>query len=206
MVSSKETSVTSYLESLPADRREDVAALRARVNRALPKGFEETMQYGMISWIVPLSRFATTYNGQPLAIASLAAQKNHNALYLFGAYGVPAVAEELALGFQRANKKLDMGKSCLRWKRLDDLALDALDGALRAVSVEQLIALHDAAHGTKKAVAKKAVAKKAVAKKAVAKKAVAKNAVAKKAVAKKAVAKKAVAKKAVAKNAVAKKR
>ncbi|MBN8611678.1 MAG: DUF1801 domain-containing protein [Deltaproteobacteria bacterium] len=195
MVSSKETSVSAYLASLPPERRDDVAALRARVNRALPKGFEETMQYGMISWIVPLARFATTYNGQPLAIASLAAQKSHNALYLFGAYAVPADAEKLAAGFARAGKKLDMGKSCLRWKTLDDLALEAIDDALRAVSVEQLIALHDAAHGAKKAVAKKAVAKKAVAKKAVAKRAVAKRAVAKRAVAKKPAPKKPAAKK-----------
>jgi hypothetical protein len=150
MVSSKETSVSSYLSSLPSDRRDAVAAMRALVNRALPKGFEETMQYGMISWIVPLTRFATTYNGQPLAIASLAAQKNHDALYLFGAYGKAGEEKKLAEGFARARKKLDMGKSCLRWKRLEDLALDAVVAALGAVTVEDMIALHEAAHGAKK--------------------------------------------------------
>lgn len=171
MVSSKETSVSSYLSSLPSERRGAVAAMRALVNRALPKGFEETMQYGMISWIVPLTRFATTYNGQPLAIASLAAQKNHDALYLFGAYGKAGEEKKLADGFARAGKKLDMGKSCLRWKRLEDLALDAVVAALGAVTVEDMIALHEAAHGAKKKARKKSpTTKKTAAKKTATKK------------------------------------
>jgi hypothetical protein len=91
MVSSKATTVAAYLASLPSDRRAAIDAVRRTVSANLPSGYDETMQYGMISWIIPLSRYPTTYNGQPLAMASLGAQKNYNALYLVCAYQDPAL-------------------------------------------------------------------------------------------------------------------
>ena len=170
----KPRDVSEYLASLPAERRDAIAAVRALVRRSLPEGFEEGIQYGMISWFVPLARVPHTYNGQPLTIASLAAQKSHNALYLMGAYAIPEEAARLANGFAAAGKRLDMGKSCLRWKTIDDLALAPLERALGAVTVEALVAHHDAVHGQKKAAPKKAAPKKAAPKKAVTKKAVTK--------------------------------
>jgi hypothetical protein len=77
----------------------------------------------MIVYEVPLSRYPDTYNGQPLCYAALAAQKNHAAVYLMSAYGNPAVVRELKDGFRKAGRKLDMGKSCIRFRRAEDLPL-----------------------------------------------------------------------------------
>ena len=128
--------------------------------------------WGMITYGVPLERFPDKYNGQPLCYIGLAAQKNHFALYLMGAYEDGSVDRALRDGFARAGKKLDMGKSCLRFKRLDELPLDVIGQAVAAVPPETLMSLHDAQHGAKKAPAKrKPAAKKKTVKKTTAKKA-----------------------------------
>src|ERR1044071_7921868 len=93
MASSPASTVAQYLASLPADRRSAIARVREVVNAGLPRGYEETMQYGMISWIVPRARLAETYNGQPLAVASLASQKQYMALYLMTVYGESKLAQ-----------------------------------------------------------------------------------------------------------------
>lgn len=84
MVSSRAATIPEYLAALAPDRREVVSVVRDLVNRSLPAGFEEGMQYGMIGWYVPLSRYPDTYNGQPLGIVALAAQKSYLSLYLDG--------------------------------------------------------------------------------------------------------------------------
>ena len=145
MASSRATTVEEYLAELPAERRAVVAAVRDVVLRHLPPGYEETMNWGMISYEIPLARYPTTYNKQPLAYAALAAQKNHYALYLNGAYQQPARASALEEGFARAGKKLDMGKSCLRFKRLDDLALDAVAESIASTPPEEFIAEYEKA-------------------------------------------------------------
>lgn len=146
MARSAAATVAEYLDELPAERRAVVAAVRDLVNAALPPGYEERMNWGMISWELPLARFDRTYNGQPLGVAALASQKAHVALYLTGAYADPAVAAALAEAWQAAGRRLDMGKSCLRFRRLDELVPDALRAALAATPPERLIALHEAAH------------------------------------------------------------
>ena len=150
MVSSAATTVSRYLASLPADRRAELARVRDVVTANLPDGYEEGIAYGMISWFVPLSRKPDTYNKQPLCLASLAAQKQHSARYLMCVYGDAALEKRLRAGFAAAGKTLDMGKSCVRFKAADDLALDAVAAAIRACDVETLIARHDAVHGSKK--------------------------------------------------------
>ena len=145
MASSRATTVEDYLAELPAERRAVVAAVRDVVLRHLPPGYEETMNWGMISYEIPLARYPTTYNKQPLAYAALAAQKNHYALYLNGAYQQPARASALEEGFARAGKKLDMGKSCLRFKRVDDLALDAVAESIASTPPEEFIAEYEKA-------------------------------------------------------------
>ena len=139
MVSSAATSVTQYLEELPPERRKVVAAVRAVVRKHLPKGYAESMNWGMIAYEIPLARYPETYNKQPLAYVALAAQKNNYALYLSGPYMDPEVDAMLREAFKSAGKKLDMGKSCLRFKSLDDIPLDVIGKVVAAVPVDRYI-------------------------------------------------------------------
>jgi hypothetical protein len=139
MASSKVGSVSAYLKELPADRRKVVEAVRNVVVKNLPKGYSETMEFGMIGYGIPLSKYPDTYNGQPLCYAGLAAQKNHYSLYLMGAYTDPARAKWLEDEFKKRGKKLDMGKSCLRFKSLDDLPLDVVGQAIASTPPEAFI-------------------------------------------------------------------
>jgi Domain of unknown function (DU1801) len=150
MVQSAALTVPQYLAELSPERRKVIGAVRALVKRHLPDGYAEVMEYGMIAWVVPLRRFAETYNGKPLTYVGLAAQKNNYALYLMCAYQHEAEADALAEAYAAAGKKLDMGKSCLRFKRLEDLVEDAVARAVASTSVEQLIAAHEAVHAPKR--------------------------------------------------------
>jgi uncharacterized protein DUF1801 len=130
-----------YLESLPADKRAVIAAVRKVVNKYIPKGYQEAMNWGAITWEVPLRRFPKTYNGQPLCYVSLAAQKNHATLYLMGAYSNAEKLRALKAAFARAGKRLDMGKSCLRFQRLEDLEIEAIGKVIASFTPDQWIAL-----------------------------------------------------------------
>ena len=140
------TTVAAYLATLSPDRRAIVSAARDLVNANIPTGYEEFLLWGMVTWGIPLSRFPGTYNGQPLCYVALADRKGHVALYLMGVYGSPKLEADLKAAFKRAGKKLDMGKSCVRFQALDDLALEAMAKSIAAVSPEELIRRHDAAH------------------------------------------------------------
>jgi hypothetical protein len=144
MASSKAATVEEYLQELPEDRRAVVSAVRDMVRRHLPAGYEESMTYGMIGYGVPLERYPTTYNGQPLTYAALAAQKSYYSLYLTC---TSAGGQEQALrdAFQAAGKKLDMGKSCIRFKKLDDLPLDAIGRIIAGTPPDAHIAEYEAA-------------------------------------------------------------
>jgi Domain of unknown function (DU1801) len=135
----------AYLDEVPEARRAALEAVRAVVLDHLPGGFRETMQHGMISYVVPLDRFPSTYNGQPLVTASLANQQRHMALYLLGIYGDEAARAWLDERWAATGKPLDMGKSCLRFRSLDDLALDVVGEAIGRTSVDDLIAIHERA-------------------------------------------------------------
>ena len=112
MVSSAAATVEAYLAELPPERRAVVATVRALVNAHLPEGYVEGMHWGMIGWVIPLSRYPVTYNKQPLIYAALAAQKNNYALYLMCAYSDSQVERDLRAAYAAAGLKLDMGKSC----------------------------------------------------------------------------------------------
>jgi hypothetical protein len=175
------TTVAEYLSSLPPDRRSALDAVRKAVNRNLPRGYEEGIQYGMISWTIPLSRYPETYNGQALTLAALASQKSYMALYLHCVYQDPALLRELTEWYRRSGKRLDMGKACVRFKSLDDLPLDAVAAVIGRTSVDEFIATYERARaGTSSAkkTAKKKPGQKAPAKKAPAKKAAKKRAAA----------------------------
>jgi len=136
-------SVEAYLAELPEDRREVVEAVRAVILDNLPVGFEEGMQYGMIGYYVPLERYPVTYNGQPLGVAGLASQKRHLSLYLMGIYGDDGESTWFRERWAETGKRLDLGKSCVRFKRLDDLPLDLVGEAVARTTVEGFIAQYE---------------------------------------------------------------
>lgn len=142
--------VSSYLERVEPARREVVAATAALVRAHLPSGFVEAEAYGMPTWIVPPSVKPATYNGQPLGVVALASQKGHVALYLMGLYAVPEARAAFEAAYAKSGKRLDMGKSCLRFSRLEDVAVDVLAAGLRAVGPEALVEAHDHAHAGRK--------------------------------------------------------
>jgi hypothetical protein len=140
-------SVEAYLAELPEDRRVVAEAVRAVILANLPAGFEEGMQYGMIGYYVPLERYPVTYNGQPLGVAALASQKRHLSLYLMGIYGDDGESTWFRERWAETGKKLDMGKSCVRFRRLDDLALDVVGEAIARTSVDHFIAGYERSRG-----------------------------------------------------------
>ena len=145
MVSSTAATPTQYLEQLPPERRAVVAAVRDLVNANLPPGYVEAIAYGMIGWSIPLSRYPDTYNGQPLAYLGLAAQKNGYSLYLNCIYSDPVAEQSLRDAYARVGRKLDMGKSCLRFKALDGLLLDEVVRIVASTTVDEFIAQYERA-------------------------------------------------------------
>ena len=112
MVKSDAATVEDYLAGLPEERREAIEAVRRVVLEHLPDGYEECMQFGMIGYVVPLSRYPVTYNKQALQLAALASQKRYMALYLNNVYGDPETLEWFTSAYAASGKRLDMGKSC----------------------------------------------------------------------------------------------
>jgi uncharacterized protein YdhG (YjbR/CyaY superfamily) len=131
----------AYIASLPAERRATISAVRDVVNKHMPAGYAEIMSWGMIAWGVPLSRYPKTYNGKPLCYVGLAAQKNFCTLYLMGAYSNSRQLRALKTAFAKAGKKFDMGKSCLHFKRADDLELDAVGKMIESFTPDEWIAV-----------------------------------------------------------------
>ena len=144
MVSSKAATPEAYIAELPPERRELIERIRAIVNANLPDGYVERMSWGMIGWELPLERYPDTYNGQPLVYAGLAAQKNYTALYLNCVYASEERTRHLTDAWAAAGKKLDMGKSCLRFKRADQLAEDVLAQTIRSIPVEDFVRDYEA--------------------------------------------------------------
>jgi uncharacterized protein YdhG (YjbR/CyaY superfamily) len=144
-VRSDAATVDEYLDALPDDRREAIAAVRRTILDNLPEGYEETMNWGMIAYQVPLETYPDTYNGQPLMYAALASQKNHMAVYLTGVYADEAALETFVRDYEATGAKLDMGKSCVRFKRLTDLPLDVLGRTIAAVGVDDFLAMMERA-------------------------------------------------------------
>ncbi len=148
MQSNVET-VEQYLADLPEDRRAAVSAVRDAVNANLPEGYVEQMDWGMISWVVPLETKPDTYNGKPLCYAALASQKNHMAVYLMGLYTDGPELGWFKQQYADRGLKLDMGKSCVRFKGLDDVPLDVLGESIGMIPVDEFIARHDASRGAR---------------------------------------------------------
>jgi len=167
---SKAATVEEYLAGLPADRRAAIETVRAVILKNLDKDYAEGMQYGMIGYYVPHALFPAGYHcdpKQPLPFAALASQKNHMAVYLMCAYGDQNHWFQEA--WKKTGKKLDMGKSCVRFKKVEDLALDVIGEAIKRVPAKKWILIYQSAIDTrgaeKKPVAKKSAKKKVVKKK-----------------------------------------
>ena len=143
-VRSDATSVAEYLDELPDDRRGDLEAVRASILAAIPSGVVEPLNWGMISFEIPLERYPDTYNSQPLLLAPLANQKRHMAVYLHCIYADPTIRQDFEIEYAASGKPMDIGKSCVRFTRLERLPLDAIERAVRRMSVEEYIAAYEA--------------------------------------------------------------
>jgi len=148
MVTSDAATPDEYIASLPEDRRAAVAAVRDVVRRNLPEGFEEGMQFGMIAWYVPLERFPDTYNGQPLGLVGLASQKSYMSLYLNSVYGDPKTEAWFKARYAASGKELNMGKSCLRFRHLEDLPLDVIGETVARVRLDDFVEHYEDARGS----------------------------------------------------------
>jgi uncharacterized protein YdhG (YjbR/CyaY superfamily) len=135
--------VGAYLKELPEEKREVLAKVRGVILENLPEGYRETMSWGMISYEVPLDRYPDTYNGRPLMYMAVAAQKNHFAVYTTGVYMDPAGAEWVRSEFERAGKKLDMGKSCIRFRKLKNLPLEVIGKIAGGHTVDEFIEAYE---------------------------------------------------------------
>ena len=132
-----------YVEELPNDRKEVIQRLRTILKENLPVGYEEEISYGMIGYVVPYSIYPAGYAVKPkvpLPLINLASQKNHVALYHMAVYAVPGIAEWFQTEYPKHCKtKLDMGKGCIRLKKMDDIPYDLLGELARKVDVQTWI-------------------------------------------------------------------
>jgi hypothetical protein len=156
----KAGTVDEYLASLPPDRRATIETVRDVVRSNLPAGFEEAMAYGMIVWQVPLATFPDTYNGQPLGLAGLASQKQYLSLYLNNVYGDPDTERWFRDRWATSGKKLDMGKSCVRFRRLDDLPLDVIGETIARTTLDRFVDRYREVRGSTRAMRAGAAAKR----------------------------------------------
>ncbi|MGI8432531.1 MAG: DUF1801 domain-containing protein [Chthoniobacterales bacterium] len=169
------STVAQSLAALPADRRTALSAVRQVINENLPTGYEEGMQFGMIGWHVPLSLYPAGYGENPkvpLPLVALASQKSGLVLHFLSFYGHPTLSTWFTSEYQKSGKKLDMGKGCVRFKKLEDLALDVVGRTIARVPADEHMANYRAARAllgkskssakqdTKKSTVKKAKPKK----------------------------------------------
>ena len=148
MVSTSPKTPDEYIATLPDDRRRAIGALRDVVRRNLPEGYEEGMEFGMIAWYVPLERFGDTYNGHPLGLAALASHKQYISLYLNSVYGDPQLADWFRDRYGKSGKRLNMGKSCLRFRSLEDVPLDVIGETIAKVPLDRFVEHYRAARGS----------------------------------------------------------
>ena len=140
MFQNKAKTVAEYIAMLPPERQGVVKRLRTFVKKHLPKGYKEQIGFGAITYAVPLTKLPDTYNGEPLCYAAIAAQQHYYSLYLMAPYGNPKQVKWMDAEFKKRGKKLDMGKSCLRFKSLDDLPLEVVGDVIASVPMDAYIA------------------------------------------------------------------
>ena len=138
---SKAITVEQYLNELPNDRKEAMSIVRQTIVENLPDGYNEVMNWGMITYEVPLETYPNTYNGKPLMYAALASQKNHMSVYLTGCYMSLDVRNKFKKAYKKSGKRFDAGKSCIRFKKVNDLPLELLGKTIASMDVNKFIEL-----------------------------------------------------------------
>ena len=144
---SEALTVKRYLEGLPKERRDAIRAVREVILANLPKGYVETMDWGMISYQVPLDIYPDTYNTKPLMYAALASQKGYMVVYLSAIYADEDAREAFEAAYRATGKRFDAGHSCVRFRKLDDLSLDVIGEAVAATPLNRFIEQHERGRG-----------------------------------------------------------
>ena len=143
MFKTEAKTVDEYLAMLPDDRRDALTKVRKVILENLPKGYEEVIRWGMPTYEIPLSVKPDTYNKQPLMYAAFASQKHHMGVYLMSVYGNPDLNKWFRNEYAKAGKKLDMGKSCVRFKKIEDLPLEIIGKTIAGMTPEELIQYYE---------------------------------------------------------------
>ena len=147
---SSASTVEQYLNELPEARQEAMRTVREVIIRNLPEGYEEVMNWGMITYQVPLDVYPDTYNKQPLMYAALASQKNYMALYLTPIYMDDGAKQEFEAAYKATGKRYNVGKSCVRFKKLEDLPLDLVGRSIASYEIDDFIREVKEAHSARK--------------------------------------------------------
>ncbi len=145
----KPTTVAKYLAALPKDRRDAMQAVRRVIRANLDPKLKEVIQYGAIGYVVPHSVYPAGYHcdpQQPLPFAGIASQKNHLSIHLFGIYTAQDEQRRFRDAWVKSGKRLDMGKSCVRFKKLEHLPLDLIGETIGRVTLDQFLDLYERAH------------------------------------------------------------
>ena len=146
---SEAKTVIDYIDNLSTDRKHAISKVRDIILSNLPKGIEEVMNWGMIAYQVPIKSYANTYNGQPLMYAALASQKNHMAVYLSGIYSDEKLRKKFIEDYKLTGKKMDLGKSCVRFRKIEDISLELIGSAISALDVKSFIELYNSVRSKK---------------------------------------------------------
>ena len=146
---SKATTIQQYLNELPEDRKKQIEKVRKTTLNHLPKGYEEVLNWGMICYEVPLIICPDTYNKKPLLYAALASQKNHMAVYLSGVYANEALKNKFMEDYLASGKKPDMGKSCVRFRKIENLPLDVIGKAVAQFEIPEFVEMYQKARNSR---------------------------------------------------------
>ena len=146
------STVAEYLGELPDERRTAITKVREVILENLPPGYEEAMNWGMITYQVPLQTYPDTYNGQPLMYAALASQKRHMAVYLTGIYMDEDSRSRFEGAYKATGKRYDVGKSCVRFRKLDDLPLQLIGESIAGIDAIEFVERTKTVHGRRKVV------------------------------------------------------
>ncbi|MCE2463080.1 MAG: DUF1801 domain-containing protein [Dehalococcoidia bacterium] len=144
------TTVGQYLDELPPERRRAVSEVRAVVLSNLPEGYEEIMDFGMIAYVVPLSICPDTYNGHPLMYAALASEKSYVSVHLMNIYADPETQRWFVDSYRATGKRLDAGKSCVRFRKLEDLPLQLIGDAVARTPVDEWVRVYEASRSARR--------------------------------------------------------
>lgn len=150
MKSTEAKSVEEYIGSLPDEKGKALEEVRKVILENLPPAYKETIAWGMITYQVPLERYPHTYNGKPLMYAALTSQSKHMSLYLSGIYISEQRRKRFEEEYRATGKRFDAAKSCVRFKRLEDLPLDLVARSVAELSVDEFIAETETVFGGRK--------------------------------------------------------